>query len=81
MDEIFLEHGEDLSGNDIRKLKYLDMVIQEAERMFPIFFPARTCTKDWKIPDSDVVIPKGMHVICSLGEEISVPEVKHKFCI
>ena len=69
MDEIFLEHGEELSGNDIKKLKYLDMVVQEVTRLFPGFPPARLCTKDWKIPHSDVVIPKGMKVLLSPGEK------------
>ena len=70
MDEIFLEHGEELSGNDIKKLKYLDRVVQEVTRLTPVFPPARICTMDWKIPDSDVIIPKGMKVILSLGEEL-----------
>ena len=74
VDEIFLEHGEELSGNDIKKLKYLDMVVQEATRLFPVFPPARVCTKDWKIPDSDVVIPRGMKILLSLGKETSDPK-------
>ena len=68
MDEIFLEYGDELSGNDIKKLKYLDKVVQEVTRLIPVFPPARICTKDWKIPDSNVVIPKGMKVLLSLGE-------------
>ena len=67
-----MEHGEELSGNDLKKLKYLDMVVQEATRLFPVFPPARLCTKDWTIPDSDVVIPKGMKVFLSMGEEVSI---------
>lgn len=73
MDEIFSEHGEELSGSDMKKLKYLDKVVQEVTRLTPVFPPARICTKDWKIPDSDVVIPKGMKVLLSLGEEFYVP--------
>ena len=67
MDEIFSEHGDKLKGSDYQKLKYVDMVVQEAGRMCGIFSPSRVCTKDWTIPDSDVVIPKGMRVICDLG--------------
>ena len=73
-----MEHGEELTGNDVKKLKYLDMVVQEAARLFPVFPPARVCTRDWKIPDSDVVIPRGMKVLLSLGENISNPFVKQK---
>ena len=72
-----MEHGEDLSGNDVKKLKYLDMVVQEATRLFPVLPPTRVCTKDWRIPDSDVVIPRGMKVIISMGKETSNPKT---FC-
>ena len=74
VDEIFLEHGEDLCGNDVKKLKYLDMVVQETTRLFPVLPPTRVCTKDWRIPDSDVVIPRGMKVIMSMGKETSYPK-------
>ena len=79
MDEVFADHGEELFGNDVKKLKYLDMVVQEVARLFPVFAPARICTKDWKIPDSDVVIPKGMKVLLSVGKETSVPQAKQNF--
>ena len=69
VDQIFSEHGEELSGNDIKKLTYLDQVIQEVTRLTPVFPPARICTKDWKIPNSDVVIRKGMRVLLGLGKE------------
>ena len=49
MDQIFSEHGEELSGNDIKKLKYIDQVVQEMARLAQVFVPARICTKDWKI--------------------------------
>ena len=70
VDQIFSEHGEELSGNDIKKLKYIDQVVQEMARLAQVFVPARICTKDWKIPDSNVVIPRGMKVILSLGKAL-----------
>ena len=78
MDEIFAENGEELFGNAIKDLKYLDMIIQETARLFPVFPPSRICTKDWKISGSDVVIPKGMKVILSVGKEMSIPRSLRK---
>ena len=53
------------------------MVVQETSRLFPVLPPTRVCTKDWRIPDSDVVIPRGMKVIISMGKETSNPKT---FC-
>jgi len=44
----------------IEKLKYTDMALKEAMRHKPIFTShERICTKDYRIPDTDFVIPKG----------------------
>lgn len=40
--------------------KYLDMIVNEALRKYPpIATPMRKCTKEYKIPNTDLVIPKG----------------------
>lgn len=41
---------------------YLDMVIQESQRIFPQGPLERICGKPYKIPGTDFVIPKGMPV-------------------
>lgn len=46
------------------KLEYLDMVVKEALRKYPII-PAmlRKCTKDYPIPGTELVIPKGQNLM------------------
>ena len=50
------------NGDDINKLKYLDMVFAETLRFTPMPYSARLCTKDWTVPGTDVVIPKNTRV-------------------
>ncbi|KAL7026333.1 hypothetical protein ACKWTF_013866 [Chironomus riparius] len=46
------------------EMKYLDMVINETLRKYPIFeVQVRKCTKEFKIPATDLVIPIGMPVM------------------
>ena len=55
----------DLTEDDINKLCYLDMVFKETLRIattVPGFIP-RQCTKKWKVPNSDLVIPVGTVVV------------------
>jgi cytochrome P450 family 6 len=43
----------------LSEFKYLDMVINESLRKFPpAFFLTRVCRKDFKIPGTEMVIPK-----------------------
>jgi len=37
-------------------------VLSECLRIIGVPITVRTCTKDWKIPDTDIVVPKGMRV-------------------
>merc|ERR1711936_504608 len=44
----------------VENLKYMDMVLKEAFRYKMLFTShERVCTKDYKIPDTDIVVPKG----------------------
>jgi len=44
----------------VENLKYMDMVFKEAFRYKMLFTShERVCTKDYKIPDTDIVVPKG----------------------
>uniref|UniRef100_A0A1B6CXI7 Cytochrome P450 n=2 Tax=Clastoptera arizonana TaxID=38151 RepID=A0A1B6CXI7_9HEMI len=56
-------------GNDevkherLRSLKYANRVVLETLRKYPIVYGTiRTCTKDYKVPGSDLVIEKGISV-------------------
>ena len=51
-----------LNDDDIMKLHYVDMVIQEAVRYVNLL-TLRRCTKPWKIPDTDIIIPVGTDVV------------------
>jgi len=65
IDDVFdgKEEGEDLSADDITNMTYLDQVLNEAQRMGCFSNTLRICSKDYKIPDSDFVIPKGTKVV------------------
>ncbi|XP_033231669.1 uncharacterized protein LOC117182674 [Belonocnema kinseyi] len=53
-----------ISYEDVNALPYLHEVVSETLRKYPIIpFLNRVCVKDYKIPNSDFCIPKGMHVI------------------
>lgn len=64
IDEAFKNSGSlDTTFEILEKLKFVDCVINETLRMYPIG-PAllRKCLKDYKVADSDIVIPKGTSV-------------------
>lgn len=49
---------------DMAELKVLDMCINEALRKYPVIpFLNRECTKEYTIPETDLVVPKGTPVI------------------
>ncbi|GJQ68870.1 Cyp6a9 [Trypoxylus dichotomus] len=51
----------------IMGMTYLDQVIQETLRKYPpVPFLMRVCTKDYKIPDSDIVLKTGTDVFVSV---------------
>ena len=63
VDEISELYGEFISGDEASALKYMDQVFQECSRL--IAFPAtyRICTKPWKVPGTNITIPKGMRAM------------------
>lgn len=47
-------------------MKYLDMVFKESMRKYPVVESQfRKCNKDFKIPNSDLIIPKNTDVMIS----------------
>jgi cytochrome P450 family 6 len=65
-ERVFDENGGrcgNLTEEEVNQLTYLDMVILETTRL--VCFPkmSRLCTKAWKIPDSNVVIPSGTEIV------------------
>ncbi|KAK5645053.1 hypothetical protein RI129_006353 [Pyrocoelia pectoralis] len=58
---------ESITYDVIQEMVYLDMVIKETLRKYPTLpFLDRDCTKTYTIPNTDVVIQKGMAVYLSL---------------
>lgn len=57
-----LANGE-MTYETIKNLKYLDCCLLEALRKYaPVAIHMRECTKDYKIPDSDLIIRKGTDI-------------------
>ena len=52
-----------LNDDDIMKLTYVDMVIQEAVRYINLAATFRRCTKPWRIPDTDITLPVGTDIV------------------
>ena len=63
IDEAYEKLGDEKSTLDyqcVMNLAYLDQVIMETLRMHPpLDLLSRNCVKDYKIPDSNIVIEKG----------------------
>nr|QLL22070.1 cytochrome P450 [Tribolium confusum] len=58
------KHEGKITYDAIQEMKYLEQVINEALRMYPpASLLSRKCVKDYKIPDSDVILEKGMVVL------------------
>uniref|UniRef100_A0AAT9UVC6 Cytochrome P450 6PZ27 n=1 Tax=Maconellicoccus hirsutus TaxID=177089 RepID=A0AAT9UVC6_MACHI len=54
---------EGLTYEVLKEMPYVDMVISESLRKYPATgFAQRQCTIDYKIPDTDITIPKNMLV-------------------
>ncbi|VEN53741.1 unnamed protein product [Callosobruchus maculatus] len=53
----------DITYENLMGMKYLDMCVQETLRMYPVLpFLDRRCNTEYKIPNSDLVIEKGLPV-------------------
>merc|ERR1719468_543521 len=51
---------EEINADHLKEMKYTENVIHEAMRKYFRFGIQRTCTRDYKIPDSDFTIPKDL---------------------
>lgn len=60
VDEALEASGGKITYDLIESLKYMDMVFKESFRHSMLFTShERVCTKDYKIPNTDIVVPKG----------------------
>lgn len=61
IDEIIAQHNGEITFESINEMKLLEMCVDETLRMYPpVFNLVRECTKDWKMPDSNIIIEKGV---------------------
>ena len=63
------DYNEQMDYNTIMSMEYLDMVVNETMRHYPLAGEIeRVCTKDYTIPGTNFTVPKGMLVqICTSG--------------
>ena len=66
--------NDDLTMETLTDLPYLDQVFKETNRLnnFPAIM--RSCTKDWKIPGTDIIWKKGWKLAIACGGIHSDPE-------
>lgn len=65
-EEILSKHNDEVTYDGIMEMKYLDMVFNESMRKYPVVDSQfRKCGKDFKIPDTDLTIPKDTLIILS----------------
>lgn len=67
IDEALKTHHGKISYDMIQEMTYLEMCLKETFRKYPgLASLNRECTKDFKIPDSDLTIKKGVSTIISV---------------
>lgn len=52
----------ELDYNTIQSLPYMEQTIHETLRNWPLTILERNCTRDYKIPGTNAIVPKGMLV-------------------
>lgn len=65
-EEILSKYDGNITYDAIMEMKYLDMVFNETLRKYPVVDTQfRTCSKDFKIPNSNLTIPKNTMILLS----------------
>lgn len=63
IDEVLAQHKGEITFEAINEMKLLEMCIDETLRMYPpVFNLIRQCTKEWKMPGTNILIEKGVSV-------------------
>ncbi|XP_061396405.1 probable cytochrome P450 6a13 [Musca vetustissima] len=65
--EVLEKNNNELSYEVLKEMKYLDMVISETLRKYSVTpHLVRLCVKDYQVPNTDIVLEKGLRVIIPL---------------
>ncbi|KAI4460048.1 cytochrome p450 [Holotrichia oblita] len=76
INEVLKNYNGEYTYDMLGELHYLDMVISETLRMYPpIPSYTRVCTKDYRVPGTDLVIPKGQRVFIPIQGIHNDPEI------
>ncbi|PNF35809.1 putative cytochrome P450 6a14 [Cryptotermes secundus] len=64
IDAVLKKHEGNITYEAIQEMKYLDKVVAETLRKYPVVpILNRECTKAYKIPDTDIVLEKGIRTV------------------
>lgn len=67
VNRVLAKHGGEITYDSLAEMKYMDQVIDETLRMYPaVSLLFRKCVKDYKMPDTDVVLEKGTRIFISV---------------
>ncbi|KAF5308790.1 hypothetical protein FQR65_LT06023 [Abscondita terminalis] len=62
-----LAQFKELNYECLQSMTYLNMIVEETLRKYPVLpFIDRICVEDYKLPNSEVIIPKGTAIFISL---------------
>lgn len=63
VDAVLSRHGGQLTYEAIQEMPYMDMLVAETLRLYPMqIYMMRQCTKEYRVPDSGLVLPQGTMV-------------------
>lgn len=67
VDKTLAQHNQEITYESINEMKFLDLCVKETLRKYPgLPILNRECTKDYLIPGTKQVIPKGTPIVISL---------------
>lgn len=66
IEEVLSKHDDEFTYEGMMEMKYLDMVLNETLRKYPVNDKQfRMCSKNFKIPNTKLVIPKDTLIVVS----------------
>ncbi|XP_037815470.1 probable cytochrome P450 6a13 [Lucilia sericata] len=73
--DVLAQHDNQITYESLKEMKYLDMVVSETLRKYSVVpHLVRTCTKDFPVPNSNIVLEKGLRIIIPLDSIQNDPD-------